>query len=64
MTNQMKNTCWAPLKNSDALSGDQKTTLAVITKINGPLHRSYLLKEQLRGIFQAKGSHSKALLAG
>jgi transposase len=48
----------------DTLSSDQKTTLAVIAKINGPLYRAYLLKEQLREVFAAKGAHGRALLAG
>jgi transposase len=61
---EMKNSRWALLKNPDALSGDQKTTLAVIAKINGPLYRAYLLKEQLREVFAAKGDKGKALLAG
>jgi len=56
---EMKNSRWALLKNPDALSGDQKTTLAVIAKINRPLYRAYLLKEQLREIFQTKGTHGK-----
>jgi transposase len=53
----------ALLKNPDALSGGQKTTLAVIAKINSPLYRAYLLEEQLQEIFQAKGTYGKALLA-
>lgn len=61
---EMKNSRWALLKNPDTLSSDQKTTLAVIAKINGPLYRAYLLKEQLREVFAAKGAHGRALLAG
>jgi transposase len=61
---EMKNTRWALLKNPADLTSDQKTTLAVIAKINNPLYRAYLLKEQLRTAFQAKGAPGRALLAG
>ena len=61
---EMKNTRWALLKNPADLTSDQKTTLAVIAKINNPLYRAYLLKEQLRAAFQAKGAPGRALLAG
>lgn len=60
----MKHTRWALLKNPPELTGDQKTTLAVIAKINRPLYRAYLLKEQLRAAFEAKGAAGRALLAG
>ena len=33
---------------------DQRSTLAAIQATNGPLYRAYLLKEQLRAIFQAR----------
>ena len=61
---EMKNSRWALLKNLVDLTGDQKTTLAVIAKMNNPLYRAYLLKEQLRAVFQAKGAAGRALLAG
>jgi transposase len=60
----MKNTRWALLKNPPNLTGDQRTTIAIIAKINGPLYRAYLLKEQLREASAAKGQHGKALLTG
>ena len=50
----IKNTRWALLKNPDRLSTDQRTTLAGIQATNGPLYRAYLLKEQLRAVFQAR----------
>jgi transposase len=53
---EMKNSRWALLKNPVDLASDQKATLAVIAKINNPLYRAYLLKEQLRAVFQVKGA--------
>jgi len=61
----LKNSRWALLKNPPNLTGDQRTTLAGIAKANGGLYRAYLLKEQLRAIFQAAGpADARALLAG
>ena len=45
-------------------TGEQRTTLAAIATDNGALYRAYLLKEQLRMIFQAELPQAKALLAG
>ena len=42
------------LKNPQSLSTDQRTTLAGIQATNGPLYRAYLLKEQLRAVFQTR----------
>ena len=50
----IKGTRWALLKNPDSLTLDQRSTLAAIQATNGPLYRAYLLKEQLRAIFQAR----------
>jgi transposase len=60
----IKHTRWALLKNPPQLTGKQRTTLAAIQADNGPLYRAYLLKEQLRMIFQAQLPQAKALLAG
>ena len=60
----IKHTRWALLKNPPELTGDQRTTLAAIAKDNGALYRAYLLKEQLRMIFQAELPEARALLAG
>jgi transposase len=60
----IKHTRWALLKNPPALTGEQRTTLAAIQADNGPLYRAYLLKEQLRMIFQAELPEARALLAG
>jgi transposase len=38
----MKNTRWALLKNPPNLTGDQRTTIAIIAKINGPLYRAFI----------------------
>jgi len=57
-------TRWALLKSPPALSGAQRATLAQIKKTNGPLYRAYLIKEQLRQAFAAKGETGRALLAG
>ena len=61
----MKHTRWALLKNPPNLSGAQRTTLARIAEANGGLYRAYLLKEQLRAIFQTDDpAAARALLAG
>jgi transposase len=60
----IKKTRWALLKNPPDRTGDQRTTLAAIAQDNGALYRAYLLKEQLRMIFQADLPEAKALLAG
>jgi transposase len=61
----MKGSRWALLKNPPNLTGDQRTTLASIAKANGGLYRAYLLKEQLRAIFQAAElADARALLGG
>jgi transposase len=61
----LKHTRWALLKNPPNLTGDQRTTLAGIAKANGGLYRAYLLKEQLRAIFQtAELADARALLGG
>ncbi len=61
----LKGSRWALLKNPPNLTGDQRTTLAGIAKANGGLYRAYLLKEQLRAIFQAAElADARALLGG
>ncbi|MGH3527839.1 MAG: transposase [Pseudonocardiaceae bacterium] len=63
-TTALKNSRWALLKTPPDLTGDQRTTVATIAKTNYPLYRAYLLKEQLREVFAAKGAKGKQLLAG
>jgi len=61
----IKDTRWALLKNPDSLTGDQRSTLAGIQATNGPLYRAYLLKEQLRAVFQARDlTAARRLLIG
>jgi transposase len=61
----IKHTRWALLKNPGSLTTDQRTTLAAIQVTKGPLYRAYLLKEQLRAIFQARDlTAATTLLAG
>lgn len=60
----LKGSRWALVKNPGDLTGDQRTTLAGIAATNKGLYRAYLLKEQLRAVFAAKGSHGRVLLAG
>lgn len=55
---------WALLKDPMKLSGDQRTTLAEITRINAPIYRAYLIKEQVREAFKIKGEKGKALPRG
>ena len=52
------------MRNPEDLTGDQRTTLAGIATTNKALYRGYLLKEQLRAVFEAKGQHGRRLLAG
>lgn len=60
----MKGTRWALLKNPADLTTLQRTTVAGLATLNRGLYRAYLLKEQMRAIFAAKGDHGRALLAG
>lgn len=60
----LKGTRWAVLKNPEDLTGEQRTTIATIAKTNNRLYRAYLLKEQLRAIFAARGKPGRVLLAG
>jgi transposase len=49
-------------KNPEDLTERQQATLADIEKINQPLYRAYLLKEQLRAVFAAGGAERGDLL--
>jgi transposase len=60
----MKGSRWALVKNPEDLTGQQRTTLAGIAVDNKSLYRAYLLKEQLRAVFAAKGRKGRLLLAG
>ena len=60
----LKGTRWALLRNPAHQTGTQRTTIAAIAAFNKPLYRAYLLKEQLRAVFEAKGPRGRQLLAG
>lgn len=60
----IKHTRWALVKNPRDLSAGQRGTLAQIARDNSRLYRGYLMKEQLREIFQPGTTNGKALLAG
>jgi transposase len=60
----LKGTRWALLKNPRNQTGEQRTTVAAVATINKPLYRAYLLKEQLRMVFETKGEPGRRLLAG
>jgi len=49
-------------KGRPNLTVRQAARLSEIAKLNGPLYRAYLLKEQLREVFQSTGEAAKALL--
>jgi len=55
---------WALRKNPAGLSPGQRQSLAQIAADNRQLYKAYLMKEQLREVFRAKGERGKALLAG
>lgn len=61
---ELKGTRWALVKNPGDLTPEQRGSLAVIAKTNARLYRAYLLKEQLRMVFAAKGQPGRVLLAG
>ncbi len=60
----LKGTRWALIKNPSDLTTTQRTTLAGLSKTNNRVYRAYLLKEQMRAIFAAKGDHGRSLLGG
>jgi transposase len=55
---------WALRKKPANLTGNQRTSLAVIAAGNKQMYKGYLIKEQIREAFKAKGEDGKALLAG
>jgi transposase len=59
---ELKGARYALWKNPDRLTDRQRTKLAWISKLNGPLYRGYLLKEQLRRCFELKGQGGMNLL--
>jgi transposase len=59
---QLKNTRYALWKNPEDLTRRQGAKLADIARTNKPLYRAYLLKEQLRQVFQLPVKQAGALL--
>jgi len=59
----MKRSRWVLLKNPDRLSGKQRRRLADIKKANQPLYAAYLLKEQLREVFQNRDWQGALMLS-
>jgi transposase len=55
---------WALRKDYAKLSPGQRGSLAQIAVVNKPLYKGYLIKEQIREAFKAKGEHGKALMRG
>jgi transposase len=62
LARDLKGARFALWKNPPDLTERQAATLAGIAKTNAPLYRAYLLKEQLREVFQLKGGEGIALL--
>lgn len=52
----INNSRWAVMKNPEKLTDKQKRKLADIQKVNNPLYRGWLLKEQFRQIFAPGGA--------
>lgn len=59
---QLKNCRYALWKNPEDLTDRQQSKLAWIARHNGRLFRAYLLKEQLRLVFQHRGADAVAML--
>jgi transposase len=59
---QLKNCRYALWKNPEDLTDRQASKLAWIAKHNHRLYRAYLLKEQLRLVFQHRGAEAIAML--
>ena len=59
---ELKGSRWALLRNPEHLTPTLAAKLAVIAKLNRPLYRAYLLKEQLRMIFHVGYEQAGPLL--
>jgi transposase len=62
LARDLKGARFALWKNPNDLTPRQQSRLAQIEKTNRPLYRAYLLKEQLREVFQLKGEPGIELL--
>jgi transposase len=58
----LKGCRYALLKNPEHLTGRQRGRLATVARVNNSLYRAYLLKEQLRLVFQLRGKKAVAEL--
>jgi transposase len=61
---ELADTRWAVIKKPEDLTTGQRTTIAALARINSPLYKAYLMKEQLREIYQSGPGRGKKLLAG
>ena len=59
---RLKGARWALLRNRDDLTYIHRSTLAGLQRTNKLLYRAYLLKEQLRAVFQAPPEVASELL--
>ena len=59
---ELKGARYALWKNPEDLTERQQAKLAWIAKVNAPLFRAYMLKEQLRALIRLKGSDAIAML--
>jgi transposase len=62
LATDLKGARYALWKNPEDLTHRQQARLAWVAKANAPLYRAYLLKEQLRIVFQLKDVRGIALL--
>jgi len=62
LARDLKGARYAVWKNPEKLTSNQQLKLAWIAKLNGPLYRAYLLKEQLRQIYQVPPDRAIELL--
>lgn len=58
----LKGTRWVLLKNNDDLSKDEKKRLKSILKINAPLYELYVLKEDIRNLWNAKNKKDARII--
>ena len=62
LASSLKRSRYALWKNPENLTDKQGAKLALIAKVNKPLYRAYLMKEQLREVFKLKGRPGIKLL--
>lgn len=62
LADSLKGSRYALWKNPENLTALQQAKLSEIERANKPLHRAYLLKEQLREVFRVKGWLGMVLL--